>query len=121
MQLLSSPPCLSWPILVHIPRCTRAVGWGVEPVLWDGGCSTQQMAGAPPLSPLHSAGGGYKHQMTSLPTKLRWEIDHHSPPVQRPPMEMAPCTKCTHGVGSTVSCMLWDTAQSPSTALRLAQ
>lgn len=48
MQLLSFPPCLSWPILVHIPRCTRAVGWGVEPVLWDGGCSTQQMAGSPP-------------------------------------------------------------------------
>lgn len=51
MQLLSSPPCLSWPILVRIPSCTQAVGWGVEPVLWDGGCSTQQMAGAPPPPP----------------------------------------------------------------------
>lgn len=91
---------------------TSAMGWGVQ---------HPANGRVTPPSPLHSAGGGYKHQMTSLPTKLRWEIDHHSPPVQRPPMEMAPCTKCTHGVGSTVSCMLWDTAQSPSAALRLAR
>lgn len=51
MQLLSSPPCLSWPILVHIPNCTRAVGWGVEPVLWDGGAAPSKWQGHPPPLP----------------------------------------------------------------------
>lgn len=71
------------------------------PELWDEewdqpyGMGVKHPANGRGTPPLHSAGGGYKHQTTSSPTKLRWEIDHHSPPVLSPPMEMPPCTKCT--------------------------
>lgn len=47
VQFSSSPPCFSRPIPVHIPRCIRAVGWGVRPVLWNGGAAPSKWQGHP--------------------------------------------------------------------------
>lgn len=61
------------------------------PELWDEewdqcyGMGVKHPANDRGTPPLHSAVGEYKHQTTSSPTKLRWEIDHHSPPVLSPP------------------------------------